>query len=80
MIRTLSNANGVTVADLRRWLATVPDCDRQGIPHTVWIESDDGVASPACAVAPLDAHHVTVSPGVVMVESCDVLLSRNVKR
>jgi hypothetical protein len=70
VIKPFINANGVTVAELQKWLETVPTVDpKTGEPNTVWMETGPGVSSPVRAVRPLNAQ---TNKGRIV--SCDLLL------
>jgi hypothetical protein len=70
VIKPFINANGVTVAELQKWLATVPTTDPvTGEPNTVWMDTGPGVSSPVRAIWPLNSR---VDKGRIV--SCDVNL------
>lgn len=70
MIKVLRNPNGVTVAELREWLAAVPTLDPETEePNTVWLETGTGLSNPVREVWPLNAR---TSRGRIV--SCDVCL------
>jgi hypothetical protein len=75
MIKPFVNENGVTVAELREWLAKIPTVDPvTGEPNEVWMDTGPGVSSPVKAVWPLNSR---VDKGRIV--SCSVNFGVEVK-
>ena len=63
-MKILENINGMTIRELKDWLAAVPDVDANGEACEVWIETARGCSSPVVRAIPLNLRG----------ESCDLLL------
>lgn len=46
----LLNTNGISIADLKRFLQHLPELDDDGDDYQVWLKSGDGVSSPCTAI------------------------------
>jgi hypothetical protein len=68
MIKNFENSNGVTVRDLKAWLADVPDERPNGEPTQVWLETGWCVSNPRRELWPLNGR--TEQDGR---NSCDVI-------
>jgi hypothetical protein len=53
--------NGITVQELRQYLESVPDYDKNGEPTLVWIEVKAGLSSVATCIGPIDVTDVILS-------------------
>jgi hypothetical protein len=74
MIKIFENANGVTVRELKAWLADVPDERPNGEPTQVWLETGWCVSNPCRVLSPLNER--TEEDGR---KSCDVILEYGAK-
>lgn len=55
------NKNGITVAELKKFVMSLPDVDDDGEEYEVWLKSGDGVSSPCIAINVLNKSDIYLS-------------------
>ena len=59
------NLNGVTLRELKDFIAGMPDTDEDGEPYEVWVETGRYLSSPVLLLVTLNRGDVMLAPGDV---------------
>lgn len=54
MRQIVVNTNGITIRQLKEWLADAKEVDENGDDYEVWLETEDGRSSPVTEIWPLN--------------------------
>lgn len=57
--KVITNSNGITVAQLQKWVMTLPTVDNNGEPLQVWVGNGQGNSNPCTSLWPLNIRNNT---------------------
>lgn len=57
----IKNKNGITVAELKKFVIDLPEIDVDGEEYEVWLKSGDGVSSPCTCISILNRGDIFMS-------------------
>ena len=55
------NKNGITVAELKKYIMSLPELNVDGEEYEVWLKSGDGVSSPCTSITILNESDIFMS-------------------
>lgn len=57
----IKNKNGITVAELKKFVMSLPEGDEDGEEYEIWLQSGDGVSSQCTSISVLNKGDIFMS-------------------